>query len=76
MFAKFSICIAAIPGMFAKIYISVSIAAIPGVCAKSSISITSLVVSTSTLPLPRCNPSNKVQVIVQPIPNPGNPIPW
>ncbi|MFS7988088.1 hypothetical protein Hanom_Chr11g01030471 [Helianthus anomalus] len=62
MFAKFSICIAAIPGMFANISISVSIAAIPGVCAKSSISITSLAVSTSALPLPRRNPSNNVSI--------------
>ncbi|KAF5765159.1 hypothetical protein HanXRQr2_Chr15g0700471 [Helianthus annuus] len=53
MFAKFSICIAAIPGMCAKISISVSIAAIPGVCAKSGVGITSLAVSISTLPLPR-----------------------
>ncbi|MFS7987406.1 hypothetical protein Hanom_Chr11g01022281 [Helianthus anomalus] len=60
MFTKFSICIAAIPGICAKISISVSIATIPGVCTKSSINITSLAVSTSTLPLPRRNPSNNV----------------
>ncbi|KAM0055815.1 hypothetical protein Hdeb2414_s0006g00210551 [Helianthus debilis subsp. tardiflorus] len=54
MRAKFSICIAAIPGMCAKF--SICIAAIPGMCAKISGGFpctTSLAVSIGDLPLTR-----------------------